>query len=153
MRSIAMAVIVAVLVGCDQLAARMGVQPLAGPSPSPSVPVVVVTVSPSATTDVSSYATVTGNVEDDHGERLDGVTLTAKVASKAFANGQREISAKSQLGTYVLNGCPTGVTLTLTGTKAGYKTQTQTYVALANLEGDPRLNQVHFTGPFALLAQ
>lgn len=101
------------------------------------------------TSDTSDKATVKGFVEDDQGNRLDGVTVTATIldgGQSTFGNGTKELAVQTSLGTYVLNGCPTGVTLKIRATKSGMTTRTQTYVPLSNKQGDPSANQVDFAG-------
>jgi hypothetical protein len=84
-------------------------------------------------------------VFDDLGSRLDGVTVTGKVlGSGTFANGSDELSVSTQIGSYALNGAPTGATILVTATKQGMTTRQQTIVPLANLQGNTTLNRVSF---------
>lgn len=150
---------VALLAGCPSGQAPGGTgTPSAAPSGAasvaPSAPASPAspgaTAAPTAlpsTSDVSDRATVKGVIEDDQDQRLDGVTVTATIldgGQSTFSNGAKELTVTSALGSYVLNGCPTGVTLKIVAKKSGFTTRTQTYVPLANKQGDPSANQVNF---------
>jgi hypothetical protein len=121
-------------------------------SGTPSAPASGATGTPSvaptglpSTPDTSSRATIQGVVFDDLGSRLDGVTVTGKVlGSGTFANGSDTLSVSTQIGSYSLNGAPTGATIMITATKQGMTTRQQTIVPLSNLQGDTTLNRVSF---------
>ena len=98
-----------------------------------------------STPDTSSRATIQGIVFDDLGSRLDGVTVVGKVlGSGTFSNGSDALSVSTQIGSYALNGAPTGATILITATKAGMTTRQQTIVPLSNLQGNTTLNRVSF---------
>lgn len=147
---------VAVLAGCPGgqtpgTTPTPGASPTAGASAAPGTPASPgATAAPTAlpsTSDTSDFATVKGLIEDDQNQPLDGVTVKATIldgGQSSFSNGSKELTVTSTLGSYVLNGAPTGVTLKIVASKDGYTTRTQTYVPLANKQGDPSANQVNF---------
>ncbi|MBC7545365.1 MAG: Ig-like domain-containing protein [Candidatus Sericytochromatia bacterium] len=90
---------------------------------------------------------VTGNVHDDLGALLGGVTVTGTVIGAGlFPNGTNTLSTTTQTGAYTLAGAPQGATLLVTATKAGLTSRRQTIVPLANPTGDPNINNVGFGG-------
>jgi hypothetical protein len=117
----------------------------ASPAPGSDVTPSAAPTSLPSTPDTSSRATIQGIVFDDLGSRLDGVTVTGKVlGSGTFANGSDTLSVSTQIGSYSLNGAPTGATIMITASKAGMTTRQQTIVPLSNLQGDTTLNRVSF---------
>lgn len=119
------------------------------PSESPSTP--APTALPSSA-DTQSVATVRGFIEDEDGNRLDGVTVTAKVLASGinFANGSDSLTVTSVNGSYVLNGAPTGVIVEVVASKAGYGERRLALTPLANTTGQGSVNDLNFTGKDAL---
>ncbi|MBC7542743.1 MAG: Ig-like domain-containing protein [Candidatus Sericytochromatia bacterium] len=100
-----------------------------------------------STPDTSSRATVQGVIYDDLGTRLDGATVTGKLlGAGTFDNGSDTLSMTTQIGSYALNGAPTGSTILVTASKAGFTKRQQTIVPLANLQGNTTINNVTFGG-------
>ncbi|MBC7542716.1 MAG: Ig-like domain-containing protein, partial [Candidatus Sericytochromatia bacterium] len=98
-----------------------------------------------STPDTSSRATIQGVIFDDLGSRLNGVTVTGKLlGAGTFDNGSDTLSVVTQIGSYALNGAPTGATILVTAHRAGFTTRQQTIVPLANLQGDTSINRVTF---------
>ncbi|MBC7541450.1 MAG: Ig-like domain-containing protein [Candidatus Sericytochromatia bacterium] len=98
-----------------------------------------------STPDTSSRATIQGVVFDDLGSRLDGVTVTGKLlGAGTFSNGSDTLVVTTQIGSYALNGAPTGSTILVTAGKAGFTTRQQTIVPLSNLQGNTTINNVTF---------
>ena len=88
-----------------------------------------------STTDTSGNATITGSVLDDLGNQVDGITVTGKVlGARTFSNGSDTLVTTTQIGSYALNGAPTGSTILITVGKDGYTTRQQTLVPLSNLQ-------------------
>lgn len=114
------------------------------PSESPSTP--APTALPSSA-DTQSVATIRGLVEDESGNRLDGVTITAKVLSSGatFANGSDSLTVTSVNGAYVLNGAPTGVIVEVIASKSGYSERRLAITPLANTTGQGNVNDLDFT--------
>jgi hypothetical protein len=107
--------------------------PSAAPTAIPSTP------------DTSSRATIQGIVFDDQDQRLSDVTVTGKIlGAGTFANGSDTLSVSTQVGSYALNGAPTGQTILITAGKNGLTTRQQTIVPLANLQGNTDQNRVDF---------
>ncbi|MBC7543562.1 MAG: Ig-like domain-containing protein [Candidatus Sericytochromatia bacterium] len=100
-----------------------------------------------STPDTSSRATIQGVVVDDKGVRLDGVTVTGKVlGAGTFSNGSDTLTVTTQVGSYALNGAPTGSTILITASKVGLTRRQRTIVPLSNLQGSTDINNVSFGG-------
>lgn len=154
---------VAVLAGCPSTpttptpSGSASVKPSGTPSGTPASPSSPSSPSGSASTaspaptaipstpDTSSRATIQGIVFDDTDQRLSDVTVTGKIlGAGTFANGSDTLSVSTQVGSYALNGAPTGQTILITATKNGFTTRQQTIVPLANLQGNTDQNRVDF---------
>lgn len=88
---------------------------------------------------------ITGFIFDDAGNKVDGVTITAKaLGGGTFADGTDTMTVTTQQGYYTLDGSPVGVNLQITASKATYASRQQTYVAVSNPANDATLNVVSF---------
>jgi hypothetical protein len=115
------------------------------PAPGSAAPATAAPTAIPSTPDTSSKATIHGVVFDDTLQRLSDVSVTGKVlGAGTFANGSDTLTTSTQVGSYSLNGAPTGQTILITVTKNGFTTRQKTIVPLANLQGDPSANKLDF---------
>jgi hypothetical protein len=116
----------------------------ASATPAPGATNATPTAIPS-TPDTSSRATIQGTIFDSQGNRVDAATVVGKIlGAGTFANGSDTLTVTTQLGSFALNGAPTGATVLVTVTKEGFATRQQTIVPLANLQGSPDQNRMNF---------
>ncbi len=123
----------------NQPSGEPSTNPSTSPSGSPGT-----SPSPSETPkDVSviEETTFNGDIEDDTGMPLDGVTVQVKSLS---AETPYLLSTTSMGGTYVFNHAPAGILLEVSAIKAGYATRKRVVVLKSNKQGDPNANKYDF---------
>ena len=110
-------------------------------SPTYSPSQVIASASVSQSTIKYDYGILIGQIVDDRGNHLDGVTLKAISLNSALPF---ESTTISKAGSYIFKELPNGVIIEVTATKPGYKTKKRRIVLLACCIGLNATNEMNF---------
>lgn len=95
--------------------------------------------------------TIRGTVFDTFGQPLDGVTITARIdtakilGDRLFAGNSSDTEVVTSVaGAFAFTDAPTGATIRIVASKAGYATRQTTLIPIASSDGSPAVNLVGF---------